>query len=47
MKNMRDPSGGNFLGTDSVPFDLSGLLGLLLATVVIAGVLAYLILALT
>lgn len=47
MKNMRDPSGGNFFGTDNVPFNPSGLLGLLLGTVVIAGVLAYLILALT
>lgn len=47
MKTMPDPSGGNFFGTDNVPFNLSGLLGLLLTTLVIAGVVAYLILALT
>lgn len=45
---MRDPSGGgSFFGTDEAPFDPSGLVGFLLAILIFAGVIGYLLLTIT
>lgn len=40
---MRDPTGGNVLGIDNVPFTGARLVGILLAFLFFAGILWYLI----